>query len=155
MGKKKPKTSIKPKETFNITPINDRNTKVLFSFEYLDLKSSKYSLNNITQNNIKIQFNNELLKKLTEYSQEENFRKFINDNGVYRDRNHIHQINWNDIQIKEKCFTSLPKKLMEQVQGECWQLGINSTTFRIHGFFIENVFYIVWLDPTHSLYAQK
>ncbi len=23
---------------------------------------------------------------------------------------------------------------------------------RVHGFFIEDVFYIVWLDPNHNLY---
>ena len=44
---------------------------------------------------------------------------------------------------------------MEQIKDDCWQLGINSTTFRIHGFFIENVFYVVWLDPLHMLYESK
>jgi hypothetical protein len=24
---------------------------------------------------------------------------------------------------------------------------------RVHGFFSENVFYIVWLDPEHNLYS--
>lgn len=26
---------------------------------------------------------------------------------------------------------------------------------RVHGFFIENVAYIVWLDPHHELYSKK
>ena len=84
----------------------------------------------------------------------ENFKKNMS-NKVWSKTNHIHPIDWSDPQIRESCFTSLESKLMEQVKEECWQLGINNNGFRIHGFFIENVFYVVWLDPLHQLYKRK
>lgn len=92
--------------------------------------------------------------KLDEYGKIENFRKNLSDKN-YKKRNHIHPINWKDPQIREKCFTSLDTNLMSQIKDDCWQLGIDNHTFRIHGFFIENVFYIVWLDPLHNLYHKK
>lgn len=150
-----PKLSHKPSKEIPVTNIGNRSTKVLFSFEYLDTKNSKYSMSNITDNRLCIRFYNDFYKKISDYSKYDNFRKMINDDGRYRDRNHIHPIDWGDSKIRESCFTILDKKLMEQVKNDCWQLGINSTTFRIHGFFIGNVFYIVWLDPLHQLYASK
>jgi len=33
------------------------------------------------------------------------------------------------------------------------QLGISKNRGRIIGFFVENLFYVVWLDPDHNLYA--
>ena len=152
---RKPKISSKPQIEVPTTKVNNGNAKLIFSFEYLDLNNSKYSMDNIGDNRTTIQFYKELHKKMHEYSQTENFRKMISENGRYRDRNHIHKIDWTDNKIHENCFTSLPKNLMQQVKDECWQLGINSTTFRIHGFFIENVFYVVWLDPLHKLYSSK
>ncbi|MEP7363218.1 MAG: hypothetical protein ABI972_08180 [Acidobacteriota bacterium] len=46
--------------------------------------------------------------------------------------------------------------LNEQIQpDEFWQFGIIATRqWRVHGFFLDSVFYIVWLDPTHSLYGR-
>ncbi len=155
MSKKKHiKISNKPSNEIQAIP-STINKKIIFSFEYLDTKNSKYSMSQISDNRISLQFHNEFFKVLKDYSQEENFRKKIREDGRYRDRHHIHEIDWNDKQIKESNFTCLNSKLMEQVKDDCWQLGINATTFRIHGFFIENVFYIVWLDPFHQLYHMK
>ncbi len=44
---------------------------------------------------------------------------------------------------------------MRQIKDECWQLGINNQGFRIHGYFIGNIFYVVWLDPNHNMYERK
>lgn len=44
---------------------------------------------------------------------------------------------------------------MRQIKEECWQLGINNQGFRIHGYFIENIFYVVWFDPNHNMYERK
>ncbi len=155
---KKSRKNIKvltpPSNEISTTSPNE-NKKIIFSFEYLDTKNSKYSMSQISGNRISLQFHNEFFKVLKDYSQEENFRKKIKEDGRYRDRHHIHEIKWNDKQIKEPNFTCLNSKLMEQVKEDCWQLGINATTFRIHGFFIENIFYIVWLDPLHQLYHMK
>jgi len=35
-----------------------------------------------------------------------------------------------------------------------YQFQISANEYgRVHGFFSENVFYIVWLDPEHNLYS--
>lgn len=154
MPKKRPKVSHKPNVIIEKTDIEDRQTNLVISYKYL-INSNKYSLDNIKDNRIKIQFYNDLITKLNEYCSFENFKKYISSDKGYAKSNHIHPIDWNDNRIREKKFTSLNEKLMEQIKDDCWQLGINSTTFRIHGFFIENVFYVVWLDPLHMLYESK
>ena len=152
MGKKKPKTSSKPTNLIPITHIENKNKKILFSYEYLDLSNSKYMLNAIGDYKIYNQFVNDYLCKIQEYSTKEK-KEFSNKR--WKDINHIHPIDWKAPQIREKNFTKLNSSLMEQIKEDCWQLGINSTTFRMHGFFIENVFYIVWLDPLHQLYPSN
>jgi hypothetical protein len=41
----------------------------------------------------------------------------------------------------------------EDCDEEAWQFSLSSNEHgRVHGFLIENVFYVVWLDPKHQLY---
>lgn len=40
-------------------------------------------------------------------------------------------------------------------QYECWQLRISKSDGRIHGFFIDNIFYIRFLDKEHNMYNDK
>lgn len=154
MSKKHPKISNKPNAS--IVPLKTNEDKhIVISYRYLETNNSKYNLDLISDNRLFIQYNNEFNKKMQEYAQHEDFKKYIRENGRYRDRNHIHFIDWKDNRIKESCFTNLQQDLMEQIKDDCWQLGINNQGFRIHGFFIDNVFYIVWLDPMHNLYHRK
>lgn len=153
MSKKHPKVSYRPNAIIEKTDIEDRQTNLVISYKYL-ITSNKYSLDSIKDTKIKLQFYNDLITKLNEYCSFENFEEHISSNRRYAKNNHIHPIDWNDNRIRERNFTSLDGKLMEQIKDDCWQLGINNTTFRIHGFFIENVFYVVWLDPLHMLYAS-
>lgn len=152
--KLKPKISVKPASPVTATKFENDNTCLIISYKHLCLSNKKYSMDLVNDSKEKISYYDSLYKKLNEYSQHENFKKYVTNNHWYRNTNHIHLINWNDIKIKEACFSSLDKSLMDQVKNDCWQLGINQQ-FRIHGFFIENVFYIVWLDPLHNLYERK
>jgi len=44
--------------------------------------------------------------------------------------------------------------LNPQLQGyQPYQFQLSKGTGRVHGFFIDLVFHIVWLDPHHRLYA--
>lgn len=153
MGKK-PKISFEPNKIINETNIKDIPTEIHISYRYLCTDNKKYSFDAVTDSKQKINLYNSMISKLAEYGKIENFRKNLSDKN-YKKRNHIHPINWKDPQIREKCFTSLDTNLMSQIKDDCWQLGIDNHTFRIHGFFIENVFYIVWLDPLHNLYHKK
>lgn len=150
---KNPKLSFKPTNEFPTTKIKN-NRKISFSFEYLDLKNNKYSFDNLDNRQI-VQFNNDFNKKIKEYCEKDNFKQAMSSEIRWKNNNHIHPIDWKDNQIKESGFPTIPSNLKEQVSGDCWQLGINSTTYRIHGFFIGDIFYIVWLDPSHNLYHSK
>ncbi len=44
----------------------------------------------------------------------------------------------------------------EQLVDIPYQFSLSSNEHgRVHGFFIDEVFYIVWLDPDHLLYPAK
>jgi hypothetical protein len=50
-------------------------------------------------------------------------------------------------------FTSLNAQLRD---SEAWQCQISSNEHgRLHGILIEEIFYIVWVDPCHLLYSKK
>jgi hypothetical protein len=60
-----------------------------------------------------------------------------------------HTIDWD--RTTETCF-DLPNE--EQLVDTPYQFQLSSNEYgRVHGFFIENIFYIVWLDPDHRLYS--
>lgn len=150
----KPKISNKPSKIISETNIKDTPTELHISYRYLCTNNKKYSLDLITDSREKISLYNAMINKLIEYSNIDDFKKSFSDR-IYKKHNHIHPINWKDPQIKEQCFTCLDANFMEQIKDDCWQLGIDNHKFRVHGFFIENVFYIVWLDPNHNLYYSK
>lgn len=151
--KKKPKTSYPPKEEMAVTDISKIAKTLVISYKYLDTSNKKYSMNSLTDTRIRLKYSKDFNEKMKEYCNHENFKTAIF--GSYGDNNRIHRIDWNDNRIRENSFTSLDTNLFSQIKDECWQLGINNETFRIHGFFIENVFYIVWFDPLHNLYHRK
>ena len=60
-----------------------------------------------------------------------------------------HPIKWED--TTEDAF-GLPNE--EQLVDTPYQFSLSSNEHgRVHGFFIDDVFYIVWLDPNHLLYS--
>jgi hypothetical protein len=60
-----------------------------------------------------------------------------------------HPIDW--VETSEKAF-GIPEE--EQVVDTPYQFSLSSNEHgRVHGFFIGEVFYAVWLDPEHRLYA--
>ncbi|WP_414548800.1 hypothetical protein [Anabaena sp. CCY 0017] len=62
-----------------------------------------------------------------------------------------HPIKWED--TSESGF-GLPNE--EQLVDTPYQFSLSSNKHgRIHGFFIDEIFYIVWLDPDHLLYPAK
>lgn len=42
----------------------------------------------------------------------------------------------------------------QEADDDAWQFEISKSEHgRVHGFFVANVFYVVWLDPKHELYS--
>jgi hypothetical protein len=62
-----------------------------------------------------------------------------------------HPIRWED--TSDQGF-GLPGE--EQLVDTPYQFSLSSNQHgRVHGFFIDEIFYIVWLDPQHLLYPGK
>lgn len=62
---------------------------------------------------------------------------------------HIHPINWEETSEPEG-YQSLPDHLQN---CQPWQFSITANKHgRVHGFFINETFYIVWIDVDHALY---
>lgn len=62
-----------------------------------------------------------------------------------------HPIRWDD--TSENSF-GLPNE--EQLVDMPYQFSLSSNKHgRVHGFFIDEIFYIVWLDPDHQLYDSN
>ncbi|WP_296231477.1 hypothetical protein [uncultured Pseudomonas sp.] len=61
-----------------------------------------------------------------------------------------HPIAWDDTTEPEG-FGHLNEQLRE---SRPYQFSISSNAHgRVHGFFLDHVFHVVWLDPNHNLYS--
>lgn len=123
---------------------NLENRRLQFTFKSLDERHPKFTLEKCN-----VEFFRALFLQLRTYSEytEEQFREQNNDD-------HRHTNHWKD--------TTEPDgfaQLSEEIQDEySWQFAVcpNSRThpecdWRVHGMLLENIFYIVWLDPGHEL----
>lgn len=62
-----------------------------------------------------------------------------------------HKIEWERTSEPDG-FQCLPKHLQLQ---EPWQFGVTANAHgRVHGFLIDNLFYVVWIDPNHELFPE-
>jgi hypothetical protein len=84
------------------------------------------------------------LKALSSFSAKE---LLVNRSSSLR----CHPIKWTDTSESE--FGLLNE---EQLVDTPYQFSLSSNEHgRVHGFFIEEIFYIVWLDPDHRLYSAR
>ncbi|WP_431258195.1 hypothetical protein ACQ86G_27215 [Roseateles chitinivorans] len=61
----------------------------------------------------------------------------------------IHPVDWSET-TEQRGFSHLPSGM--QNYG-AWQFQLTANEHgRVHGILVEDVFYIVWLDPEHRLY---
>lgn len=61
-----------------------------------------------------------------------------------RDSHDLHPVNWNSKNINTK-------KPSGHEQLDYWQFRLNKSNGRVIGVKIDNIFYVVWLDPYHNL----
>lgn len=65
----------------------------------------------------------------------------------------FHRIDWQNDRVSVKSFGI---RGWEECDEDAWQFSISANEHgRVHGFLIDNVFYVVWLDPDHQLYPGK
>ncbi|CEI81323.1 hypothetical protein BN997_01141 [Oceanobacillus oncorhynchi] len=65
----------------------------------------------------------------------------------------VHPHDWKDTTAK----FDLDDNLLEQLEEDnaCIQFSVSQAKGRVHGFMIDNIFYIVWLDRHHNLYPSE
>jgi hypothetical protein len=111
-----------------------------FSFRYLQNNNAKFSFNNRDA-----RYFESLLLRLRDLSTLTVLEIINNWSKSLR----CHLIDWQD--TTEPNGFGLPNE--EQIVISAYQFQISSNEHgRVHGFFIENIFYIVWLDQNHNLY---
>ena len=122
------------------TPLSDGN--ITFSFLHLDLVANpKFTLNRCQAG---------YLEKLLERLKSLNAMtaKDFRETKSKSIRAHTHD--WTQTTEKQG-FTSLNQQLRD-LQG--WQFQITSNDHgRVHGFFVDRTFFVVWLDPDHLMYS--
>jgi hypothetical protein len=122
-------------------PLGEESS-VSFSFKYLEKNHGKFSYVNR-----KSDYFLTLLTKLSDYSSMKRLELLANRSPSIR----CHPIEWKHTSEKGFGF-----KDEEQLVDTPYQLQLTSNRHgRIHGFFIEAVFYVVWLDPDHLLYPTR
>ncbi len=132
-------TSVVPKWNKTIKPTQiDDTERVSFNFRRLKTKDKKfdYTLKD-KQYFLKLV---ERLKSLCDFNRVE---LTSNKSSSLR----CHKIDFNA--CTENGFGLIPEDLDE----EAFQLEVSANEHgRIHGYFVGNIFYVVWLDPEHQLY---
>lgn len=143
MSKKIKKTDVGKGSTSGIKPTKLKPPQgISFSFKYYQDGHSKFSC--IEKEVIYWLTLLERLKDLSSLTAQE---LLVNRSSTLR----CHPIKWED--TSESGF-GLPNE--EQLVDTPYQFSLSSNEHgRVHGFFIDEVFYIVWLDPDHMLYPAK
>lgn len=119
--------------------LNKADDGVKFSYKYLDIDHEKFCLNSKeTPYFLKV------LNRLKDLCQ----MPCLHLKTAYSKTLRNHYIEWKD--VSESCF-GIPNE--EEIVDKPFQFSISQGEHgRVIGFFIENVFYIVWFDHNHSLY---
>ncbi len=113
--------------------------RVVFSFQYLQEEHPKFSIRHKGTKYLIA-----LLTRLKELSRLSVQELKMNSNKTLR----CHPINWSD--TTENCF-GIPFE--DELVDIPYQFSLSANEYgRIHGFFIDEIFYIVWLDTEHQLY---
>ena len=109
---------------------------VRFSFHYLDLEHECFNCGGEDSGWFR-----SLLETIKEISRL-TYYEFSEQRNHYR----LHP---NDLEKLGYDF-KLPSYIQDQIET-CLQFSLSKSRGRAHGFFIENTFFIVWLDPDHNL----
>ncbi|HAT12838.1 MAG TPA: hypothetical protein DCS91_03890 [Microcoleaceae bacterium UBA11344] len=114
---------------------------ISFSFRYYQDDKDKFSIGGRDSRYLA-----SLLRRLRDLSQLKAQEVINNQSKSLR----CHGIVWLD--TTEPNGFGIPNE--DMLVNVPYQFQISANEYgRVHGFFSENVFYIVWLDPEHNLYS--
>jgi hypothetical protein len=120
--------------------------QVRFSFIYFNREHDLFTCGKAPDGWFLVLFDN--LKEISKLTKNE----FLFDQK-YKNHYDTHQHDWE--KQDETRYYPLPDGMFEQIKDDCWQFRLSTSNGRVHGFMIENVFYIVWLDPHHNFYPDE
>lgn len=131
----------KPKSKISAGVVAPSN--ISFSFQYLDKASDKFDYSKCESS-----YFCKVIERLSALCT-------FNQTALHADRTsslRAHPIDWRKTS-EPGGFAHLHEQLWE---SKPYQFSISSNAHgRVHGFFIDSVFYVVWLDPEHQLYPGK
>ena len=122
------------------------NLHLSFSFQYLDFNHQKFDFRGRG-----FEYFATLLDRLKALSSLQRQDFVQTHSKAWR----IHPIDWQD--VTETTFaTGAAGAAIEEHDLAAWQFQLSANEHgRVHGFLIADIFYVVWLDPNHLLYAKK
>ena len=136
------KSKLSRSSNLRIEATKLRCQEVTFSFKYYQGEHNKFSC----QDKEAVYWLT-LIKRFKDLSGLSKLELLANRSSSLR----CHPIKWED--TSEDNF-GLPNE--EQLVDTPYQFSLSSNEHgRVHGFFIDEIFYIVWLDPKHLLYLPK
>lgn len=137
-----PKISKDRSKSDKIIPTEIKDYSIAFNFKRICEKSGKFEYSNCTAPYFK-----KLVERLKEISNMTKLQMTVHNKNSLR----CHPIKFKENSVSENSFG-----LGEDISDDSWQFQITSNKHgRVHGYFIGNVFYIVWLDPNHNLYPKR
>jgi hypothetical protein len=141
-NKKEPEVKVKYLSPNADKTLEGDSDRISFSFHYLNLNHEKFNIDSKpTQYFIK------LVDRLKSISSMESSQFIEHSDQTLR----CHRIKWE--KTTEKSF-GIPNE--DTIVDVPRQFSISANRHgRVHGFFIGNVFYVVWLDPEHKLYSNR
>ncbi len=122
----------------NAGNLDDKKIKI--SFEFFDSNNKYFSLGNIEN-----EWFTDLLEELKELSKITRKQLFTEYKKKYKPHPYISNIS--SLNYKDEYLTN--------PQYEGVQIRLEKSSGRIHGFFIENVYYIRFLDRRHNMYNSE
>jgi len=124
-----------------IKPSSVLGGKVSFNFCRLCEKCGKFEYNNH-----EVGYFKKLIERIKEVSDLTRQQISTSHKRVLR----AHPIDFSDPKVTENTFG-----FGTEIDDDAWQLFQISTNKygRVHGYFVGDTFYVVWLDPNHDLYA--
>lgn len=138
MGKKRIKSGKLPSSQIQPSSL-PRDDRLNFCFRHLDLQYEKFHIANC-----KLDYLSKLLERLKNLSTMRYVEVISNRSDALR----AHPIKWQET-TEPAGFSCLDPQLRDK---EAYQLSVSKNKGRIHGLFLDNTFFVVWLDPDHRLY---
>ncbi|MGG4552624.1 hypothetical protein [Paenibacillus humicus] len=117
-----------------------KNEKIVFSWKFFDKDHEAFNCGNS-----KVGWFINLMETMKHIS-EMTLMEYIQCTGKPL---RVHNHKWSDVAFT---FEHLKKELREQIENDTTQFALSTSGGRVHGFLIENLLFVVWLDPEHNLY---